>query len=474
MKRLLALALTVLGLAGVAGYVSQAQTNVDRNPLPYTIGKVTLTRPQQVLGSKQSLRGLSAEESKLLPSAAVTGGVAFITTPSWPDGPLDIGPVELITIDGNQTIDHGPEDVDNQSPDWPGNEDAAVADGVKIGTAHPRVRFAKILNWRGTAVYATFAAGSAGNRSIKVEHNLIRKAFTGINVVADTEVIGNTIIACRDYGLTNPNGAGNVTLMGNHWFGCNGETTTGVYDGICVYMQSASGWRIVGNAMADSHYGFVASGGGSHTTTLTGNTFFKNSICALQFRSGATNFIVDGCTINVPPGTSDAAFDDIMGIELQAGVQRIFISNCTICLDGVQAAGLPGTPLAGRSTAVYVAADGMSLSNVLLQDFGHPAGKATGIHIPSQIDGFKADFRVWGFEAGAGDVLLDIDVNTIKGCDITIRGNSEDSDSFPSDVDATAAANYVDIPSGWDSTNSIRLINEANGDVFPLVTGTAY
>ncbi|HEY3394873.1 MAG TPA: hypothetical protein VGK58_19370, partial [Lacipirellulaceae bacterium] len=95
------------------------------------------------------------------------------------------------------------------------------------------------------------------------------------------------------------------------------------------------------------------------------------------------------------------------------------------------------------------------------------------IHIDAAVQGFRADVRIYGFDQ-AGDAALDIDLNTIKGVNVTLRGNSNDTDSFPVTPDATTAAQYVDIPAGWDSTNSIAIINEANGASFELVVGTAY
>lgn len=82
--------------------------------------------------------------------------------------------------------------------------------------------------------------------------------------------------------------------------------------------------------------------------------------------------------------------------------------------------------------------------------------------------------KIWGFDQ-TGDVFLDIDTAAVKGLDITVRGNhTEIGENFPSDVNDTTVAQYVEIPAGWDSTNSIRFVNEANGDTHTLTTGQAY
>ncbi len=132
-------------------------------------------RSQRVLASKRSLRGLSSAESEIRPDGTVIGGAAFVTTADWPNGsPLDVGPVETITINGGQDIDHGPEDVNNPAPEWPGNEDAAVADAVKISTLNPRLRNARIRRWRGTGARLTWPTGTT-NPSAKNEGNVIEE-----------------------------------------------------------------------------------------------------------------------------------------------------------------------------------------------------------------------------------------------------------------------------------------------------------
>jgi hypothetical protein len=459
MKRYALIGLLCLVPLSVALLISntkiQGQTSVDRNQIPYTIVG-TVTRGQQVIGARRPIRGWSPEESEIRPSGAVTGGVAFITTANWPNSALNIGPVEYIKINGGQTINFTTDEAD-------------VADAVKTSTLNPRLKGCLITGWKGTGARITWPAGET-NPSAKYIENTIEFCHKGIAVASDQEVIGNTVRAIRDYGLYAPDGAGNVTLIANHFYGCNGRSNGSTYDGICVWMGTASGWRIVGGTMADSHYGLVAEGGSSHTTTVTGTTFFRDSICAIQLKAGSTNFIIDACTINVPPGTDDAQFNDIRGIELAGNRHKI--SNCIFSLDGFDASGLPGTPDAGISTAMRVTGNANVVTNTTLQDFGHPAGKARGIHIPSAINGFRADLTLWGFE-DSGDDVVDIDVNTISGVHIVIRGNSSASES--PGFDPTDIAQYVDIPAGWSGTlNSITLIDEADNQTVTATGGTAY
>jgi len=110
--------------------------------------------------------------------------------------------------------------------------------------------------------------------------------------------------------------------------------------------------------------------------------------------------------------------------------------------------------------------------NCYFQDFDADS-PARGIHIDSAVKGFRADVHMWGFSDAADD-FLDIDSASIQGVEIVIRGNSTEDATFPVTPDADDAAQYVDIPELWDSTNSITIINEANGNSFELVPGTAY
>jgi hypothetical protein len=117
-----------------------------------------------------------------------------------------------------------------------------------------------------------------------------------------------------------------------------------------------------------------------------------------------------------------------------------------------------------------VSGDANTCLNSLFLDFEHPAGKARGIHIPSTatVNGFRADVRMWGFE-DTGDVFLDIDSDTCTGLDITVHGNSAENITFPANLDDTNVKQYVSLPAGGlDSTNQIRFVNDATGQVLEL------
>ena len=286
--------------------------------------------------------------------------------PVFPNDPADIGPIENIEINGGQAIN-----FDAQDP--------VVAHAVRISTQHPRMlgedrRLARI------GVQLVVPPAVFNSRSAKIETSVIQGCYTGIAVSSDQEVLGNTILACRDYGLIAPNPAGNVTIANNHFYGCNGKNEHGEYDGKCVYMPNGSGWRLVGNTLADSHYGFVSGGGGSHTTIISACTFFKNSKCAIQINGGTTNFRIDGCTINVPPGTDDEQFSDIRGVELAGN--RNSVSDSVFFLDGVATSGLPGTPNAGRSTALRVSGHANTCVNTVFLTTATRPGRPAGFTLP--------------------------------------------------------------------------------------------
>jgi hypothetical protein len=464
-QRLLVAALLAVGAAAVYGQTKPpavAGSEID-NQLVFgrNVGSPP-TLPQRVLRARQGLRGLSSEESVIRPDASVAGGKAFVTTPGFPNEPAEIGPIENIEINGGQAIN-----FDGQDP--------VVAHAVRIGTQHPRVRSARIVGWRGIGVQIVVPPAVFNSSSAKIESNVIQGCYTGIAVSSDQEVLGNTILACRDYGLVAPNPAGNVTIANNHFYGCNGRDKRGQYDGKCVYMPDGSGWRLVGNTMADSHYGFVSGGGGSHTTTISACTFFKNSKCAIQINAGATNFRIDACTISVPPGTDHEQFNDIRGVELAGN--RNSVSDSVFFLNAINTSGLPGTPNAGRSTALRVSGHANTCVNTVFLDYGHPAGKARGIHVVGPVRGFRADVQMWGFEE-PGDVFLDIDEPAIQGVHVVIRGNSVDSSAASNGVRPFTPrdiAQYVDVPAGWDGKkNSITLIDEATNTTVKATGGRAY
>jgi hypothetical protein len=202
---------------------------------------------------------------------------------------------------------------------------------------------------------------------------------------------------------------------------------------------------------------------------------------------GTENTII-GSTFNLPFATNLAPWNDVIGIEIRdpnpepGGGDRNSIFDTTFWLSNFKHPATPGTSQdngitlsePGPSTAIRITSNDNAIQDCRILDFLHPTGYARGIHIPSSIDGLTADVSLWGFDQ-SGDVFLDIEDSGVQGLEVTIHGNSADpNENFPTVLNHTNAAQYVRIPSGWDNTNSIKLVNDATGQVFSLTTGNAY
>jgi hypothetical protein len=82
--------------------------------------------------------------------------------------------------------------------------------------------------------------------------------------------------------------------------------------------------------------------------------------------------------------------------------------------------------------------------------------------------------HLWGFQ-DPGDVFLDIDDPDVKGLNITVHGNDAETDDFPETLSHANVAQYIDKPLNIDSSNSIRFINDATGQVLTISnTGNTY
>jgi hypothetical protein len=414
------------------------------------------TMTQRLLTTRKGLSGMSFEETVIRPDGSVTGGAAFVATTDFPNGSgAAIGPVENIQINGGQGINFELQDVD-------------VAHAVKISTEHVRVRNCLITGWRGNGVQTGSPLSFYSTSSNKIEGNVIEYCHTGIVATSDVAITNNTILAIRDYGINGgASTTGNVFISGNYIYGCNGQDVSGVHDGICVYNPNGSGWRLVDNTLADSHFGYVSGGGNANLVTISACFFSQNTKHNCKVSSGATNHTIDACQFYISRGTNDADFDDVMGIELAGNRSRV--SNSLLWLSNYKHDAVPG---AGNSmaTGLRVSGHANSCVSTTFLDYDAPAGYARGIHVDGVVRGFRADVQMWGFE-DVGDVFLDIDSASIQGVHVVIRGNSIDSPGF----DATDIAQYVDIPAMWDGTkNSITLVNEATGQTVTATGGTAY
>jgi hypothetical protein len=244
-------------------------------------------------------------------------------------------------------------------------------------------------------------------------------------------------------------------------------------------------FRSIGDTFADSHYGYI---GPDDTDFCTFYGLYCQRINRRAMLIEGTENTIIGSTFNLPYATNLVPWNDVVGVEINDPVgtpgdgSRNSISDTTFWLSNFKSPFTPGTlqdennvtlSEPGPATAVRITSDFNSIQNCRFLDFAHP-GYACGIHIPSAVEGFMADVSIWGFDHSS-DVFLDIEDAGIKGLDITIHGNSAaTNENFPTVLNHSNAAQYVRIPSGWDNTNSIRLVNDATGQVLALTTGNAY
>jgi Right handed beta helix region len=418
---------------------------------------------QRVLQPNRGLHGISSEDTIIKPDSSVNNQnpiKAFVTTANFPNSG-DAGPVERICLDGGQTINPAGQ-----------NDDAAHA--IKIAAHRPAVRFCRITGWKGVGIETQFDPDQdlLATAAHQIIGNTVEFCHVGIQLGSGDQIIlGNTVFACRDYGINGAGLASNVSIADNHIYACNGQTPSGVYDGICVYNPQGGVWRFHGNHFADTHYGYVSGGGDSFDVSFNGDSFAKLAIVAVKLAPFTTNHTFTNCIMRVPLGSNHLQFDDVVGYEFVADSARNHILGGVIENTDDEVAGMPGTLGTSITTGLRVAGDQCSVVETQFSDFqdGPITGPARGIHIPSAVQGFTADVRIWGYD-DTGDVFLDVDSSTCTGLDIIVHGNSTElNENFPTILDHTNVEQYVSLPTGGlDGTNRIRFVNDATGQVLEL------
>lgn len=192
MKRLAIFILLCLSLTACG------QTNVDRNPLPYTLPIGTSTRTQISLPALRPLLGHGRQVSILKAHSSVT--TRFITNAAYGSGGDTYHTIARLTIDGDRYADT-----------LTGVGQNPVADGVEIDGKRTCIQDCLILEFWG--------AGVSMVQGQFCVNNVIGSCFSGIRVASsDVWIIGNEVAGCRDYGLEVTSGS-NIMSIGNHYYG---------------------------------------------------------------------------------------------------------------------------------------------------------------------------------------------------------------------------------------------------------------
>ncbi|HEY3395666.1 MAG TPA: right-handed parallel beta-helix repeat-containing protein, partial [Lacipirellulaceae bacterium] len=416
----------------------------------YAYGLVDLERGQIVIPASGGFGGVVGvgPASRVKANSGVTG--AFITNANYLTGGVPRTHVEHISIDGQRTI-------------WPDpgapTSGGGIAGGIALDGPDALIAFSRITGFRGIGAQVTDTSPELVSRNM-IYHCAINRCHTGIKLAqSDTMIYDNIVWGCRDFGLHNEGAYGNIQSAGNHYYGFANAANTGT----AVHNEDGDGNRFTNDTIADAHYGYVGAAE-ADLCTFT-NCYFQHNNRRSMLLAGTMNRVV-ASLFHIPRGTSQAPWNDMLGIEITGA--RNAVSDSNFWLTNY----LGSTPGSGNShaTALRVSGNFNSVQNCIFIDYLAPVGYARGIHIPTAIKGFRADVSIWGFEDN-GDDFLDIDNIGIEGVHVIIHGHSVESPGFdPNDI-----AQYIDISMGWDNTkNSITLIDDATGETVPVDNDTNY
>jgi hypothetical protein len=420
----------------------------DSPPLgiPFVFGVTSQTRGQLEIptNGNEPVIGVQGAglRSKLTPTSALRNGARFITTDSWGDTPPTYAIEPSVTnlfLYGNQHI-----------PDYPFGDAAELAHtpdvchAVALDGDAPTVMGCKIFDFRGDAISIRNSTAdlSPRVRIPRVQNNRISHCFTGIRASAvDTQINGNRVASVRDECLVVENG--NCQSDGNHFFG--GQWAIKVEPG-------AGAFKSTNDTFSDATIGYenaLNSEVSQIGDGFTQHCWLRNILCRAQ--TSISNTVVRVAR------TSDE-HPEVIGVEFRVEVmtsdatRSSFIGGCIYMSDH----SFPGDTAPGGSTA------GMKISahrpNVDTSIIGSTQyDDEIGIWVPSAITGGTFYIKATGFTA-ATDRVVKIDSAGIVGTTWVIDCATNDK--------------AVQIPAGWNNSNSITVIKE--GVVTVLTPGTAY
>jgi hypothetical protein len=412
------------------------------------------------------VRGVGTR-TKLTADAAlsgVTGGARFITTKDYGFVPSQViePTVRDLYLFGNRGIPIHPFGDPNELN--LGNN--PVCHAIALDGDAPTVRGCKIFDFRGDAISVSNSTTelSARLRMPRVRDNRISHCWTGIRAAApDTQVVGNRVASCRDWGLAVAQNAGSVQSEGNHFFGMQKA----------ILVESAENFHSTNDVFSDAQYGLHLTGY-SHYSRITGGFSQKCSIRNIDSESDYVSFV--NCGVRV--AQSDDDHPGIVGVEFASRANQ-FIGGYVYISAFAYPNPTYNTVQAG-ATAFLFTNDGhetVSADNRVKTVVVSPTGAGGGsqndicVRFADGSTGNQIDITIpYGF-AHADSRLLVIDSGVQSGMKynkITFRGR----DLGPA---VSTPANYVDIGTGGiDNTNTVTIIDSATGSSVTLSSGTPY
>jgi hypothetical protein len=384
--------------------------------------------------------------SKLTASSAIRNGARFITTDTWDDTPPTnaIEPsVKELYLYGNQHIPNYPFGDAGELAYTPD-----VCHAVAIDGDGAEVTGCKIFDFRGDAIVVRNSTAdlSPRVRIPRVRNNRISHCFTGIRASAvDTQISGNRVASVRDECLVVEKG--NCQSDGNHFFG--GQWAIKVE-------TDAGAFKSTNDTFSDATIG-LENALQSEVTQIgdgfTQHCWLRNILCRAQ--TSISNTVVRVAR------TSDQ-HPEVIGVEFRTDMtsdakRSSFVGGSIYMSDH----SFPGdTGPDGSTAGMKIASWWTNVNTTIIGNANYSNEK--GIWVPSQIKGGTYYIRASGFNQ-SGDVIVDIDTETIKGTTWIIECDEFD--------------NAVDIPAQWDDSNSILVIrhipDEASQRTF-LTPGQAY
>lgn len=345
-------------------------------------------------------------------------------------------------VDGGQPVPLHPYVVGNPEHNEPFVGHAIELTGAL--TSNPTVKDKWIKLYRGRAITSTVA--------YMATWNTIEQCHTGLFApTSDCVWLANQVRECRDYGGHVAVGAGNVQSYLNHFYG---HTKA-------LFNEGGLGFRGIGDTYADGYYGYDGPDGNSSLATLLG---CMSQHCVYRnIRMGGSRNKIIGTTVYVsrsadnsglPPGTP------IVGVEwLSPGSGNRFTDGGVELVDHDWGGANPRGSIGFKISCNYNTIDTDLTDNDKLAN-----GGAIGVQFVGPVKGNRVTFTTYGFH-GSKDRIPTFDSADIKANQILIRGEN---------IDTKNPEKYVDIPAGWDDTNSIQLVNTTTGESVRLKPGKAY
>jgi hypothetical protein len=295
----------------------------------------------------------------------------------------------------------------------------------------PTVSGCKIYDFRGDAIAVTNSTQSISRmiRVPRVQGNEISHCWNGIVAAGpDTQISGNRVASVRDHCLLVTSGAGNCQSDGNHFFGAQWA----------IKVESGAGaFKSTNDTFSDAPIGFenaLESGVSQIIGGFTQHCWSRNILCRAQ--TSITNTVVRVAR------TSDQ-HQEIIGVEFPRDMngdasRSSFLGGCIYMSDH----SFEGdTDPDGSTAGMEIAAWWTNVNTAIIATTEY--GNEKGIWVPSEIKGGTFYIRASGFTQ-SGDVIVDIDTASIEGTTWIIECDQFD--------------NAVDIPAGWNDSNSIQII----------------